>query len=113
MQEDGRDERGLDVHWKEMDARTTLAHTLKGGGMMEVKQMEKMIWILGHENPKQIFDGGIATLDAIFDLSLGLCASRSFLGIHMYFDFSLFCGSLDFIVFKRDLGDHIYVDVSF
>ena len=42
MQEDGRDERGLDVHWMEMDARMTLAHTLKGGGMMEVEEMEKM-----------------------------------------------------------------------
>ena len=42
MQEDGRDERGLDVHWMELDVRKKLAHTLKGGGMIEVKEMEKM-----------------------------------------------------------------------
>ena len=42
MQEGGTDERCLDVYWMEMDARMTLAHTLKGGGMMEVKEMEKM-----------------------------------------------------------------------
>ena len=42
MQEDGRDERGLDVYWMEIDARTTLTQTLEGGGMMEVKEMEKM-----------------------------------------------------------------------
>ena len=50
----------------------------------------------GTQGPKidleggRIFDGGIAISDANFDLALGLCASRSFLGIHMYFDFSFF-----------------------
>ena len=39
---DGRVERGFDVHWVKMDARITLAHTLEGGGMMGVKEMEKM-----------------------------------------------------------------------
>ena len=61
----------------------------------------------------RIFDGGIVILDAIFDLSLGLYASKSFLGIHTYFDFSFFCGSLDCIVCKRYLGAHIAFDFSF
>ena len=39
---DGRDEIGLDVHWMEMDARMTMAQNLKGGGKMELKEMEKM-----------------------------------------------------------------------
>ena len=61
----------------------------------------------------RIFDGGIVILDAIFDLSLGLHASKSILGSHMYFDFSFFCGSLDCIVCKRDLGTHIAFEFSF
>ena len=59
MQEDGGNERRLDVQWMENDARKTLAYTLKGDGMMEEMEIlnlkEEKIWILGHKDPKQIW----------------------------------------------------------
>ena len=55
-------------------------------------------------------DGGIAILDAKLDVSLGFCASRSRLGIHMVFDFSCFCGSWVCTACIRDLGTNIYFD---
>ena len=61
----------------------------------------------------RIFYGGIGILDAIFDLSLGLYSSRSFLGFHMYFDFSFLCRSFDCIVCKRYLGTHIAFEFFF
>ena len=107
----------------EVDARKTLAHTLKGDGMIEENEIlgfdRGRDVDIGTQGPKidlegrRLFDGGIVILDANFDLSVGLCASRIFLGIHMYFDFSFFCGSFDCIVYKRDLGTHISFEFCF
>lgn len=59
------------------------------------------------------WDGETTILDANLDFSWDSWASRSLLGVHMVFDFSCFCSSLECIDSTSALGTHIIFEFFF